>query len=685
MPPEVEATEQPTLRLDPFRRSDADRERDWRSQPTELQKHVRTLQVGKQVRVVQRAEGETDDGFVRLAFPVTSETPVERWYGYEVLGHKPEEVDLTRANNGIGVLLAESAWMDHYGRRAGITEKAWIEDGRCWVQAKFGRDEIGQRASGGMTDEILIDVSAGYWPGELTLVEQKADGPNTYRATRWELLEVTIVNGVPADQSVGYGRSERPDEVRAVRVSGLQPQPQEERTMSPEVKPTATRTEEPVTAAPAAGGAAKRKYEAPEIRAINELCDSNSIPVEKRNQWIDEGLTVFEVSHRILSESKTPAGRAQPAAEVVEQLPTMTRKEAERYSIRNAIDLDVQRRAGKRVAGFEIDYDQQARRNLPNSFQDHGGIIVPLSRLSPDERRERDLEQRWQRTMGTGIASGGAALVTTVQGELIDAIRARNILQALGARILTDVVGMITWPKVTAEPTFKMMKENPGTGAAKTNPQYGWILSGPKMGIGNVAIPRQLIASTSHDVEADVERRLAIGYAAVMDKMGWHGKGTDMEPTGLFNLADIQPLAMGGAPTFAKLVKMIGMVPDGTPGTIAYATTRLMAAQLAATLKVANSGVFCWEGALEDGRVAGYRAASSDQISKTLGGGSDHGLIAGPFDSCLFPMWGGLELVTDAITLADQGGIRVIAYGMFDFVCEYPEAFVSGTGATVAA
>ena len=97
-----------------------------------------------------------EDAYV-LSFPASSETPVERWYGEEVLVHTTKAVRLQRAKGGAMPLLFNHD-MDY---PIGMVTGAKIEDGRMMVDAKmFGTlraDEVRSMIDGG-----LRNVSIAY-------------------------------------------------------------------------------------------------------------------------------------------------------------------------------------------------------------------------------------------------------------------------------------------------------------------------------------------------------------------------------------------------------------------------------------------------------------------------------------------------------------------------------------------
>jgi HK97 family phage prohead protease len=133
-----------------------------------------------------------------LEFPFSSELPVSRWFGEEVLSHQPEAVNLARLNDGAPVL-----WQHDPSAVIGVVERAWVdgEKARGMARVRFSRNELAQQVVADITDGILRNVSVGY------AIREAAPGADgQIIATSWEPHEVSVVS-VPADPTVGIGRS----------------------------------------------------------------------------------------------------------------------------------------------------------------------------------------------------------------------------------------------------------------------------------------------------------------------------------------------------------------------------------------------------------------------------------------------------------------------------------------------
>jgi HK97 family phage prohead protease len=150
-----------------------------------------------------------DDDTQMLSFPAASETPVDRWFGREVLSHRGGAVRLERAQQGAMPLL----WNHNGDDPVGVVRGASVKQKRLMVDAELFDTERGREVAT-MIDSGLRNVSVGYRLHEMVLQERAEDG-ETYLATDWEPYEVSIVS-VPADASVGIGRA--PSEVVTTRI-----------------------------------------------------------------------------------------------------------------------------------------------------------------------------------------------------------------------------------------------------------------------------------------------------------------------------------------------------------------------------------------------------------------------------------------------------------------------------------
>jgi HK97 family phage major capsid protein/HK97 family phage prohead protease len=139
---------------------------------------------------------------VELSF--SSETPVERSWGTEILDHGKKSVRLGRLRTG-GPLL-----VDHDARDiVGVIESVRVDadlTGRAVV--RFGKSARAEEVFQDVQDGIRSNVSVAYIIYDAVEEKTKDSSLPTLRITDWEPYEISLVS-VPADTAVGVGRDLR--------------------------------------------------------------------------------------------------------------------------------------------------------------------------------------------------------------------------------------------------------------------------------------------------------------------------------------------------------------------------------------------------------------------------------------------------------------------------------------------
>ena len=148
--------------------------------------------------VVELIGRENDDRRIEVAF--SSEEPVERHFGQEVLDHAPESIRLGRLTD-TGALLVNHDPNDLVGK---VEEINLGSDRIGRATVRFGNSSRAQEVYQDVQDGIRTGVSVGYQIHKLE--EEKDDDVSIFRATDWEPMEISLVS-IPADSSVGVGRS----------------------------------------------------------------------------------------------------------------------------------------------------------------------------------------------------------------------------------------------------------------------------------------------------------------------------------------------------------------------------------------------------------------------------------------------------------------------------------------------
>ncbi|MCM0759601.1 hypothetical protein M7775_13665 [Sporomusa sphaeroides DSM 2875] len=163
------------------------------------------------LELIEMRAVDGEEGVYEFSF--SSETPVPRWWGTEVLGHDPGEPKLERLKT-VGSFLFAHGRDPNYGVvPLGPIVDAWQDKNArtCRVKVRFDGDEDAQVIKGKVDSKSLKGVSMRYITNAYTVVEpgktvRGFTGPCEI-ATDWEPLEVSL-EPIAADPSVGVGRSE---------------------------------------------------------------------------------------------------------------------------------------------------------------------------------------------------------------------------------------------------------------------------------------------------------------------------------------------------------------------------------------------------------------------------------------------------------------------------------------------
>ena len=587
---------------------------------------------GQELRRFEPTEFRAQEDERTLEFSFSSELPVARWFGDEVLDHSPEAVNLSRLNDGAPVLFNHDP-----DRVIGVVERAWVdgEKRRGMARVRFSRNEFAQQVVADINDGILRNVSVGYAIGE---AENRGE---SIVATEWSPHEVSVVS-IPADPTVGIGRSLG---AGAPALATPTPSPTSMEDNTPNI--------EEVRAAAMAEERAR-------VSSITSLCREHSLD-DKAQAFIERGASLPEAQTEILGElSKrakqpaTPAQRIQPIAGAADI--GLSDKEAQSYSFLKAIRAQAfpNDRAAYEAAGFEREVSQAAEARMGATAR---GFLVPHDVL------RRDL------TVGTASAAGNLVFTDARPGSFIELLRNRLALSALGVQMLTGLSGPVAIPRQTGGATAYWVAEKGAL--TESNPTVDQINLSPKTLGAYTEFSRRLILQSSIDVESMVRNELATVIALEIDRAALYGTGTVNQPQGLKLVTDINTKDFAAAqPTYAELVDMETAInaDNADIGAMAYITNSTIYGGFKTTEKASTTAQFVLE---PGGTVNGYPVVRSNQVASG-------DVFFGVWSQMLMGMWGALDLQVNPYALDTSGGVRVVALQDVDIAVRHPESFCRG-------
>ncbi|MBS7792173.1 phage major capsid protein [Roseococcus sp. SDR] len=622
---------------------------------------------GSRAAVFERASLNMEARTVELAF--SSEQPVQRWWGIEILGHAPGEMDDGWLRGGTAPLL-----MDHNARdQVGVVESVTLGgDRKARAIVRFGKSARAEEVMQDVADGIRANVSVGYELLELRL-ESEAEGVSTYRATRWRPLEVSLVS-LPADATVGVGREAEPPKLPA--------QPKQEGRMADQNEAQMRApTQDEINQA-----AQKRIAEIYDLAAIANATDQAADAIRK-------GLTIEQFRGLLLEQRQ---GQSRPLGAPPTEI-GLSAKEARQFSLARMILARAENNPS--LAPFEVEASAAAADGMRKTgAQMRGGLVLPYEvMMAPVGLREHNGRilaggGRMQRDLTTAsIAAGGAVVQTDVLAtNFIDLLRNSMMVRAMGATMLSGLVGNVAIPRQTGAASASWVAQ--GAAATESDSVMAQLALTPRTVHAIQDFTRELLLQSSLDVEALVRMDLAAVVGLAVDLAALHGTGAGNQPTGIAATAGIGSVAggtNGAVPTWDNVVDLETQVANQNAAieALGYLTNSRVRGRLKRQPIVAGQPVFVWGGMPGSdradqsgfGTMNGYRAGVSNQVSSNLTKGTASGICSaiffGNWRDLVIGEWGALEILTDNITQAASRVIRVHNYQTTDVGVRRQQSF----------
>ena len=596
----------------------------------EEDKERKVVDLKVEYRTIDLSRSEfIDEENRRVRIGVSSEEPVERSFGMEVLGHTPEEINMEFMQSGRAPLL-----LDHkMDQVIGVVEEFKLDQAakRTVAVVRFGRSDLAEEVFRDVLDGIRMNISVGYRVDKLTRMKDKDE--DYYRAS-FTPLEISSVS-VPADQSrlVGVGRSKEIAEKARIEIMENEKK---------EINLDEVRSQ--------SAEAAKKEF----ARNSKEILDL-AVKHNKRDlahQAISEGKSIEEFRGLLLDNisNDTPLETPKDIG--------LTEKETKRFSLMKAINAmanPTDRRAQEN-AKFEFEASEAAQRSYGQTAQ---GIMLPDEVLR--NWGQRDLN-----------ASDDSNLIAQDYraGDFIDVLRNNSAVMPL-ATMLNGLTGDVKIPKKTAAASAAFISSEGGA-AGESELTVGSVTMAPKSLGAFTDITRQLMIQSSIDVENLVRNDLAASMAIAIDDAALEGSGSSGNPTGITNTSGINTVSLSSAaaPTFAEIVSMESAVrvDNALLGDLAYIVHPTNYGTLKTTEKATNTAQFI----AENDEINGYRAVVSPQLTA-------NNYVFGNFNDLLVGMFGGLDVVVDPFSNSSSGTVRITALQSVDVNVRHAVSFCAAS------
>jgi len=571
---------------------------------------------------------------------VSSEEPVERDFGREVIDHSLESMNLEFLNSGRAPLL-----LDHdMTKQIGVVQEVEMDEEKRRLRAvvRFGRGELASEVFNDVRDGIRQNISVGYRIDGRVEREGDPDDVVRVRTTPMEISSVSI----PADGSsaVGVGRSVSKPLQTSVKTENAMTDTTETQVVD-------------LDAAKAEAVRAARKNDS-EILAIAAKHNKRDLG----DAAIRDGLSVDAFRGQLLDVIGDDKPLDTPSSVVDAPV-----KEKRSYSLGRMIKAQIT--GDWRQAGFEREMNDEITRSVGKEAQ---GVYVP--------------DFAWQQRGPLATAATGATgsevvfddfVPTEHRGDMfIEALRARQVLGNLGATYMSGLTSRIKMPKLATGATAGFVEElGDVSDGAGTD---GSVDLQPRTMGAFVEFSRNLALESVPSIEQIIRDDLLASAADAIEKHAIQGSGSSGQPTGILNTSGINDLDISADTDVAALtwqdivdlVKLVeednGIVNGNAAGFLSNAKVK---SKLATTVKVGSTDSVML---LNDpwNNLYGYPVEFTANVPSNLNpgdGGTDaSALIFGDFSQLIIAQFGAPSILVDPFSNSKSGAIRLVLHGDVD-------------------
>lgn len=626
-------------------------------------------QLRGQVRSAVFERSDDQDSSV-IRFPVASDTPIQRWYGQEILSHKPGAMVMGERQKTLPLLFNHNR-----DKLLGVVEKLDQDEHRTYATVRFSSSEEGQKAKAMVDERVLVNCSFQYEILDYDMVRGEDPDDDQLIATSWEIYEVSLVT-IPADSNVGVYR----DFETNLKENKMAIRGQEKS----ENKVNDSEQQERENVREAAIAEARRveverekvrQDERQRIENIYSLCRQFNIEDSERENMIRSNETIENIRSHVLDllgkRSVSPVGVA--SREISEDI-GLTAAERSNFNLVRALNAALTGDWSK--AGFEREVSQTLAKR---SGRETTGFFMPS-----DVTMQRDTTPGY--FVGQPTQGGNLVATDLRSGSFIDLLRAKAMVTRMGATVISGLVGNVEIPRQTgASTTYWLAEKGDPT---ESNATFDKVSLKPKTIGALSSVSRNLLLQSSMNVEAFVRNELAVSLALGIDLAALCGTGTNNQPTGIANMSGICTVeggTNGGSLTFDKLIDMETQVATANAD-VTNMYYLCNAATIGFLKKIKNtSGDYIWKPITEavrngfPGEVNGYAVGRSNQVRSGLEKGTSnncHEIYFGNWADLLIGEWGFLEIDVNRYGDAwKSGGVEIRALQTIDIAVRHPKSF----------
>lgn len=598
-------------------------------------------------------------------FSVSSETPVMRWFGYEILDHSISSIRMGRLNDG-------AAHRDgHYGDQIGIVEKAWIDETqrKLRVGVRFSKNTArALEVFKDISDGIRKNVSIDYNIHELVL-EKEVENESYYRIMDWEPIH-TCNTPDGADPSVGMGRSkdyettvlpfnadsdnlsesiEKFNRENSGKIKILFNQNRSTKPMTEEEKKLQEEAQKAAIAEARRDAGERETLRVKGIRMMANDLQRNMPGVkleEEAEKFIQTDKSEMDFYNFCREKMRDPEATRTPEAHL-----DLTENEKKRFSLSRALLAMADGTVDK--LGIEKEVSDTLVKKLNRSTK---GLLVPTNLMGGNRAA--------QQNVSSAAAGGNTVFEMPTTMSFIEYLTNALIALQAGVQFMPGMSGDVPFIRELDEMGYYWIGESGTvTGSGIT---YSRVKATPKHLGAKTSISRQMLLQSNNVSEAYVARKLYGAIKKGIDRGIFYGTGANNQPFGVKNITGV-PGTLGADFDRAKAISMKSAVRSDNAeiGGVSWLANPLTAGVLQGKPIAANYPAFLLN---DENVMIARKLFESNQI--------DEGdLFYGVMSSIYLLEWGYIDVSSNPYAEGwDAGDIQVRALHAVDVFAEYPQA-----------
>lgn len=263
------------------------------------------------------------------------------------------------------------------------------------------------------------------------------------------------------------------------------------------------------------------------------------------------------------------------------------------------------------------------------------------------------------------VTAEGEDVVATEIYDILEPLRAKNVLVAAGAKFITGLVGDVQVPSMSAG---NVTWEGETASAKDGGQTFTAVKLSPKRLTAYVDISKQFLVQDSKSAEALIRQDIinAINSKLEATILG-SAAGTTTQPAGMFNGKSKTTIA-----SFKNVCDMEAKIEDANViGECKYVMSNKAKAALRNMAKSAKSTELVMEG----GAIDGTEVLNTSNVE-------EQNVVYGDFSNLAIGQWGSIDLLVDPYTKAGDAQVRLVVNAYFDAKVLRDGAFAYGTTAS---